>query len=70
MSKIIKFENKGLKTVEGAKARIAKIEALVTTSRFFVAEQDGKFFPVCVISQEDSHHVFGIANSGIYVIRT
>lgn len=61
------FKGKGLKTEKGALQRIAKYSKNCVASHFFVASQNGEYFPVCVINATDSHHMLHLASKGITV---
>lgn len=76
----INYQGPVLKSFKGAKDRYKEWIEVLPKSCFFVAVKTFDptvgtpdlvkgYFPVCVISQEDAHRAFDLANAGIYVIR-
>jgi hypothetical protein len=69
MSQELKFNGRGLKTTAGARGRLHLIAHLLDERcRAFVAEQNGMFYPVVMLS-EATQHCFAIASLGVTVVR-
>jgi hypothetical protein len=58
----------GLKTYQGAAARLRKIEDLVPGSVCLIATEYGLYYPVCCIREPDRHNMFAVASTGVTVI--